>query len=307
MTPPARRTTRRGSTLVEMMVTIAVLTVLLGLTAGLIRLLLRLDQAGRDALAVATDAARLAADWADDAHRAPATPPLIAGDRLTFARGDAERIEYTIRPRDLLREVRRGDKVRRETYRLPPHASARFETTTEAGHPVASIVIRRDPPGRRRRAPRRRGRPVRPPDREATMIRPRPPARSSRRRRALVSVALLIALFILGLVAAALLEVGLARRALGRRAERQHQVDLLADSGIARALARLDADPGYAGETWTIPADDLGGRGTAVVQLELKADAGARLLIAVAEYRTGPSTTIRQSRSIRMPLSPSSR
>ena len=128
-------------------------------------------------------------------------------------------------------------------------------------------------------------------------------------RRGLVSVALLIALFILGLVAASLLKVGMARRGATRQVERQSQVDALADSGIARALARLAASPAYTGETWSIPAGDLAGRGTATVAIEIKpaTDPPGRLVAAVAEYRLGPADSIRQTRSIRIPLSPSSR
>ena len=149
MRSPACRGHRGGSTLIEMLATITVLTIFLGLAAGLIRLLLRLDQSGRDALAVASDLGRLAPTWRDDIHRAPITPaPAIAADRMTCAGPDDTRIAYTIRPRDLLREVARGDKVvRRETYRLPPHASARFEASTEAGRPFAAVVIHRDDPG----------------------------------------------------------------------------------------------------------------------------------------------------------------
>ena len=130
------------------------------------------------------------------------------------------------------------------------------------------------------------------------------PARSPR-RRALVSVALLIALIILGLVAASLLKVGLARRARVRAEERQLQADLLADSGLARALARVADDPRYEGETWDVAADDLGGRGRARIAIEARpGPAAARDVRVVADYFAGPRETIRRTRTFRLPPPP---
>ena len=139
---------RRGAFLIEMLVTITVLTVLLGLGAGLLHILLRLDQKGREALDVAADQARFVATFRADVHAATTDPaPVVAADHLTLTDSQAGRIEYTIRPRDLLREVHQGDKPRqREVYRLAQRTQARFGTTREAGRPWVTLQL--DPPTR---------------------------------------------------------------------------------------------------------------------------------------------------------------
>ncbi len=137
------------------------------------------------------------------------------------------------------------------------------------------------------------------------MNQPIAPLHRPGRRRGLVSVAMLIGLIILGLVAGSLLKVGLARRSLARMEERQLQLEFLADSGARRALARLEADPRYEGEVWEIPSDDLGGRGTAKLMIAIKPNPDqpdGRLLVVVADYRVEPSGPIRQT--LTLPLAP---
>jgi hypothetical protein len=124
---------------------------------------------------------------------------------------------------------------------------------------------------------------------------------SMKRRRGLASVVVLIALFIIGLVCAALLKVAFARRGEVAREERRIEAAWLADSGLARALARLDHSGDYAGETWEIPAEDLGGRGSAsvLIRVEKVADRPDRRKVRVqADYPSGSSLRARQSREI---------
>ena len=137
---------RRGAFLIEILVTITVLAVLLGLGAGLLHIVLRLDQKGREALNVAADQARLIEVFRADVHAATVDPaPQVAADHLTLAQPESGRIDYTIRTNNLLREVRQGDQIRhREVYRLSPRTSARFEATSESGRPW--VVFRIDPP-----------------------------------------------------------------------------------------------------------------------------------------------------------------
>ena len=124
---------------------------------------------------------------------------------------------------------------------------------------------------------------------------------SMERRRGLVSVAVLIALFVIGLVCAGLLKVALGRRAEVGREERRAQAAWLAGSGVDRAVVRLGASVDYTGETWEIPADDLGGRGAATVAIEVEkvADRPDRRKVSVrADYPSGSSLRVRQSREI---------
>ena len=129
---------------------------------------------------------------------------------------------------------------------------------------------------------------------------------SARSRRGLVSVAMLIGLIILAMVAASLLKVGLARRTRATIEERQLQADALADSGLDRALARLATAPAYEGEVWEIPTEELGGRGTAKVTIKAprSPDDSPRSVQVVADYQASATALIRQSRSLRFPSNP---
>ena len=130
-----------------------------------------------------------------------------------------------------------------------------------------------------------------------------------RRPRGLVSVTMLIGLIILGLVAANLLKVALARRGLAHTEEAQRQAELVLEAGIERATARLAAHPRYTGEVWSIPTEELG-RGSAEVSIQLEPapdPATGRRLLVVADYRVSARQAVRLSRTIPWPLSPTAR
>src|SRR3954468_2258390 len=84
-------------------------------------------------------------------------------------------------------------------------------------------------------------------------------ARSGKReRRGLTAVAVLVCLVIVTMVSGVLLKVGLTHRDQVRSQEHRLQAEWLAQSGLDRAVTRLAADPGYAGETWKLSCRDLG-------------------------------------------------
>jgi len=130
------------------------------------------------------------------------------------------------------------------------------------------------------------------------------------RRSGLVSVAVLVALFVIGLVCAGLLKVAFARRAEVGMEERRLQAGLLADSGVDRAVVRLQASVDYGGETWEVPAEDLGGRGAATVAIQVEKIAdrpeGRRVRVR-ADYPIGSSLRCRQSRETVVTIKSSSR
>ncbi len=131
------------------------------------------------------------------------------------------------------------------------------------------------------------------------------PARNLEPRRGLVSVTMLIGLIILGLVAASLLKVAIARRSAAKSEENQRQAELLIDSAVARAAARLDANPDYAGDVWEIAAEELVGRGSARITTQVKPDPalpGGRSLVLNLEYLASTPHPVRLSRTIRLPL-----
>ena len=119
------------------------------------------------------------------------------------------------------------------------------------------------------------------------------------KRRGLASVAVLIALLIVGIICAALLKVGLARRDQVKMAERASQAGWLADSGLDRAASRLAQEAGYAGETWEVPAEDLGGRGAGSVAIGVEPVEGRpekRKVRVVADYPSGSPSRARRTK-----------
>ncbi len=84
------------------------------------------------------------------------------------------------------------------------------------------------------------------------------PLKARTPRRGVTLVAVLLCLFIVMLLGAALLKIALAQRGINRDLERSMQAEWLVESGLERALARITADRDYTGETWSISATDLG-------------------------------------------------
>jgi type II secretory pathway pseudopilin PulG len=84
---------RRGYSLIECLVLITVMSLLIGLSAGTIQLLLKLDRAGRTASEEAVALARLARDFRDDAHEAaPVDPPGRSPDRIVLPLGESKTV-----------------------------------------------------------------------------------------------------------------------------------------------------------------------------------------------------------------------
>jgi hypothetical protein len=122
---------------------------MLGLCAGMIHLLLKLDQAGRASSDLAADLARLARDFRADAHAAlPVDPTDQPHQQIKFSIAGGKTVEYLVRPGDILRTLREGEKVRHfDLYRRPPKAAVSIEVTREGSLPFASLVVDRPPNG----------------------------------------------------------------------------------------------------------------------------------------------------------------
>jgi hypothetical protein len=86
------------------------------------------------------------------------------------------------------------------------------------------------------------------------MIRPT----TTKPRRGLAVVAVLLCLLVITLLGAALLKLTLTERESNREHERRLQTEWLVESGMERAVARLSENPAYGGETWQISPAELG-------------------------------------------------
>lgn len=127
-----------------------------------------------------------------------------------------------------------------------------------------------------------------------------------RLRGGVVLVAVVICLIVISMLCAALLRMGLSQRDGARGDERQVQSDWLAESALERAVARLDADPGYQGETWDIPAGELGGSwsGRAVIAVQpIDGHPQSRRVHVRAEFPRAATALARSSKQAVITLS----
>ena len=93
--------------------------------------------------------------------------------------------------------------------------------------------------------------------------------------------------------------------ALEQRQLRSHDDQLqslwLVEAGLQKALAQLDQAPAYAGETWVVPAETLGGRraGRVTIRVEpVENEPDRRTVVVTADYPDDPVRRKRTSRRI---------
>jgi hypothetical protein len=137
--------------------------------------------------------------------------------------------------------------------------------------------------------------------------------KTSTRSQGLTVVAMLVCLIIVTVVSGAVLKIGLAHRELARAQERRLQAEWLAESGAQRALARLSTNRDYAGETWSLSAQDLGlsekaSESAATVLISVEhgtADRNRCRVKVTADYPRNPPLRARHTRELMIDLKPS--
>ena len=136
---------RRGYTLIEVLVVVTVSTVLLGVAAGVLCLLLRAERGGREHVYRASVVARLSDQFRRDVHAALHTIPADAAEKgqWSFAMPDDHVVAYRVVPGEIERRERLGEKlVRRESYALAADSSAEIVVHAGPAPSMASLVIR---------------------------------------------------------------------------------------------------------------------------------------------------------------------
>jgi Tfp pilus assembly protein PilX len=125
------------------------------------------------------------------------------------------------------------------------------------------------------------------------------------KRRGMILILILACLAI----AAALLIVGVKLALSNHRFTRTFgwsiQAQCLAESGLERAAAQLAADADYSGETWKIPADNLGGADAGIVTIEVKPVTGQtnrRLVKVQSDFPDDPQDRVRYSKELTLEL-----
>ena len=332
--PMRRHSSRRGITILEIMVVMTGVAAMLALCAITIQLLMRLNADGHTRLSAAVSLDRLARQIRQDAHASnTAQLDQKAGAKTASLRLTLEPkhdVLYEPQHREIVRvETKDGTLSRRESYSLPPGSDSRFELRDEGARRLVVLVVTRDPSKNVIDPPRpikesgglageRPGRATRQAGRRKTMI----AGTTSNSRRGMTTIAVLVCLLIITLISGALLKVGLAQRESNRDRERHLQAEWLAESGVDRALARLIIDRNYTGETWSITAGELGlpeptaptestgqaDRSAAIVTIAVEPIAGEanrRRLRVQADYPADPPRRVRHSQQMLIDLEPS--
>ncbi len=130
--------------------------------------------------------------------------------------------------------------------------------------------------------------------------------RTSRRRGAAllaaivcVSIAAAVMIGIAHVATQAYREVGLEQCRL--------QAGWILESGVDRAAAQLAADGDYAGEIWSLPPEEVGGRYDGEVRIHVESVEGQpswRQVRVVADYPVDVPRRVRHTREFRMRLHP---
>jgi type II secretory pathway component PulK len=117
-------------------------------------------------------------------------------------------------------------------------------------------------------------------------------------RRGLALIPAMVCLTVVTLLGASLFRQSHTHRMLTRVEEARAQADWLAESGLARAVAKLRADPDYRGETWEVSAETLPRHepGRVRIAVERPANSAGRLVRIEADY---PAAGDRRSRRTR--------
>ena len=141
---------RRGYSLIEMIVVMTIATVIVGLSAAILHLLLRTERNGRQQMHRSAALARLADQFRSDVHAAAHQPvPDDANPSCwTFELKAGRNVQYRAQAGQIERVETLGGKIeRRESYALPPDAAVAIATPDDTKPPVATLMVR-EPPNR---------------------------------------------------------------------------------------------------------------------------------------------------------------
>lgn len=120
-------------------------------------------------------------------------------------------------------------------------------------------------------------------------------------RAGAIAVIALIAILITISIGMSLVKTTLLERQETFKLQDQKQSEWLVEAGIERAVARLEASADYRGETWTLSAEELGGRdgGEVTIRIEDSAEEnGRKQLTVIADYPAGDEQRIRSRKHI---------
>ena len=126
-------------------------------------------------------------------------------------------------------------------------------------------------------------------------------------RRGAILIAAMVCLAVAAVIFVAIAKTAATCRRLGEVQAWQAQAAWLAESAVERAAARLAADAGYTGETWTLSAGEFGGANGAAVAISVEPipeTPGRRTVRCRADYPNHPHHRCREVRRVVVSLSP---
>ena len=125
------------------------------------------------------------------------------------------------------------------------------------------------------------------------------------KRSGVVLVLLIVAFAVAGMLAVGLARMFALRHQAQLLQEQHTQAAAIAHAAVERAAARLHDDSAYAGETWSVSADDLGGKAAARVTIEVAAIDGSptqRTVVARTALGESPEDSIKYTRQTRLTI-----
>jgi prepilin-type N-terminal cleavage/methylation domain-containing protein len=136
---------RRGYSLIELVVVMTIATVIVGLAAAMLHLLLRTERNGRQQMHRSAALARLADQFRDDVRAA--ARQLVPDDAnpscWTFEMEAGRNVQYRAQAGQIERVETLGGQIeRRESYALPPDAAVWIATPGDSKPPVATLIVK---------------------------------------------------------------------------------------------------------------------------------------------------------------------
>jgi hypothetical protein len=136
--------------MIEVVLAVFLVSLVLGLSAGLLHVLLRLDRSGRSAAVESSTVGRLSRQFRRDVHAAVAArvETRRGFSELSLELDEGHSVAYRSRTHALERTERRPDAAERlETYRIPNGRDPRFEVRAEDGTTWVALRLMRGDDG----------------------------------------------------------------------------------------------------------------------------------------------------------------
>jgi Tfp pilus assembly protein PilV len=114
-------------------------------------------------------------------------------------------------------------------------------------------------------------------------------------------LAVLVCVVLVTMITLSLIKITMAHRTQAQRELWRLQASWLVESGIERAAAKIAANGGYVGETWSVAAEELGGGRAGDVRIVVSAVEGrsdARQVHVEAVFPAGSDQRAKSSKQV---------